>query len=480
MAHHFPIPYNLDVVQPILLAFINGGGVPYLVGGAVRDILMGREPLDVDIEVHGLAAEQVESILGSFGTISFVGKQFGVYKLHGNDIDWSLPRTDSKGRKPLVEIDPFIGIEKALRRRDVTMNAMAIDLRNFAEFGILVNKDQKEICDPFGGMAALNNKTLTAVDTTLFAEDPLRFYRVMQFIARFGFEPDAALSALCTAMELNPQDISSERIWAEFEKMLLLSPRPSLGLRWVQKIGRIKELFPELGDCQDTQQWKGYHPEGNVFEHSMQALDAAAYLLAEIKKDKRKTILLAASLCHDLGKVVSTTPELTAKGHELTGVPLAERFLKRFTSDHEIIAAVKKLVRYHLEPRLMMKNKAGAYEYKKLAFELDPEVTLLDLTVIWLADQRGRNGESHEPLTTYEDEYRFFLSKIQEYGLTVGPEEPVLKGRDLVPVLAAGPHLGPLLAFAYDLQIRMGETDRTVLLSLTCEYAMTKVPSRGD
>jgi hypothetical protein len=102
-------------------------------------------------------------------------------------------------------------------------------------------------------------------------------------------------------------------------------------------------------------------------------------------------------------------------------------------------------------------------------------VTLLDLTVIWLADQRGRNGESHEPLTTHEDEYRFFLSKIQEYGLTVGPEEPVLKGRDLVPVLGAGPHLGPLLAFAYDLQIRMGEIDRTVLLSLTCEYAMTKV-----
>lgn len=475
------IPPLLQDVKPILSALIKAGGIPYLVGGVVRDLVLGRVSLDIDIEIHELTAEQVEKTLSSFGPISFVGKQFGVYRLHGNDIDWSLPRTDSKGRKPLVEIDPHIGITKALKRRDVTMNAMAVDLRSFAENNVLLSDDKKELCDPFGGVKALEEKRLSAVDATLFVEDPLRFYRVMQFAARFEMYPDKELNTLCASMELNPHEISSERIWGELEKMFLLASHPSFGFRWVHEIGRLKELFPELAACYETPQWKGYHPEGNVFEHSMQAVDAAAQLVKGEADTKRKLILIVAALCHDLGKAVSTTPELTAKGHELTGVPLAEKFLKRFTADHDVMSAVKKLVRYHLEPRLMMKDNADAYRYKKLAQELAPDVTLPELTIIWLADQRGRNGQGYEPLTSHEKEKEFFLGKVHEYGLTEGPEKPVLMGRDLVPLLGAGEHLGPILAYAYEHQIKTGEKDRTVLLALACEHhAKKKASSSGD
>src|SRR5262249_32314738 len=115
-------------IRPIIGRIKDAGGTAYLVGGIVRDIVLDHPIKDADIEIHKLSVNTVEEILRSFGTVMLVGKKFGVFRLHHLDIDWSLPRRDSKGRKPEVAIDPDMDIAQACKRRDLTMNAMAIDL----------------------------------------------------------------------------------------------------------------------------------------------------------------------------------------------------------------------------------------------------------------------------------------------------------------------------------------------------------------
>ena len=205
-------PHVMQIIQEINAA----GGRALLVGGAVRDLLLGLSPKDIDIEVHGLKIDQFQKILEKFGRVSLVGKSFGVLRLNGLDVDWSVPRKDSKGRKPKVVIDSNMSLEEAFRRRDLTVNAMGIDLITH------------ELIDPFGGMSDLKAKQLRVTDKKLFVEDPLRFFRVMQFIGRFEMEPDAELNKICKKMDLSK--ISRERIEEEFNKLFLRSGSPTLGM----------------------------------------------------------------------------------------------------------------------------------------------------------------------------------------------------------------------------------------------------------
>ncbi len=240
--------------------------------------------------MYGLTTDQLEKILRSFGPVSLVGKSFGVLRLHGLDIDWSLPRADSAGRKPTVVIDPTMSFEQAFRRRDLTINAVGIDLHTY------------ELIDPFNGQQDLTNKLLRPTDVQLFTEDPLRFFRVMQFIGRFEMEPTESLNVLCTKMDIS--HVSIERIETEFEKLLLKSVHPSRGIRWIATIGRLQDVLPELAATVGVAQNPQWHPEGDVFEHTMQALDAAAALPYTDKRTR--LIILYAALCHDLGKAVTT------------------------------------------------------------------------------------------------------------------------------------------------------------------------------
>ena len=351
---------------------------------------------DLDIEVHGLTMEQLQTILEQYGPVKMVGKSFGVLRLLSNNyptsadssdaalaspamnqqIDWSLPRSDSSGRHPEVKIDPNMNIEDAFKRRDLTINAMGIDLNTF------------ELVDPWGGCADLQKGILRAPDAALFKEDPLRLFRVMQFIGRFGFTPDKELNELCAHMDIST--ISVERIESEFDKLLLKSAQPSLGLRWLKQIGRLKEIFPELADTIGVQQEPDWHPEGDVFEHSMQALDAGAQLSYE--SPEQKLIALYALMCHDLGKITTTRlidGRLRSLGHEEAGVPLAKSLLKRITRRVDLRHAVEKLVRHHMAPGLFPKNNAKLPAYKRLATKLAPDVTMELLAKISLADKRG-------------------------------------------------------------------------------------------
>jgi tRNA nucleotidyltransferase (CCA-adding enzyme) len=224
-------------------------------------------------------------------------------------------------------------------------------------------------------------------------------------------------------------------------------------------------LFPELGELVGVEQREDYHPEGDVFEHTMQSIDASAKL--ELDEPKKFMIMLAV-LCHDFGKPKTTDENKHTRGHEKVGVPIAKTFLRRFTWDSMLIRSVCKLVQYHMMPLLLVEQKSSIKAYKRLALKLAPEVSLKDLYLLAWADTCGRNKDGSEPLEeSFEKEIlEKFWGKSQEAKVETGPEEPVLHGRDLMGLIEPGPQMGLLLKKAYQIQIDQGVTDKEELKRL--------------
>ena len=456
----------INEIKPILTYLIKNGTTPYLVGGVVRDLVLKKEIKDIDIEVHGISIEKLEAILQKFGHVRLVGKSFGVLRIDGYDIDWSLPRVDSIGRKPKVIINPDMKIEDALRRRDITMNAMAINLKEFLSLSKKINLN-KGIIDPFGGLKDIKEKKLRYVDKKFFIQDPLRFFRVMQFIGRFEMQPDKKLNFLCKKIsfkDLNSdKNIAKERIFDEIKKLLLKSKSPSLGFRWLQKIDRLKELFPEIYELINVKQKIYYHPEGDVFEHTMQSMDAAANLNL-YENDDEKFLIVLTALCHDFGKPSTTDENFSAKGHELAGVPISKKFLKRITNNKTLIDSVCKLVLYHTRIIDLIRPETKLSAYKRLALKLAPNLNLTHIGLIFLSDIRGRNANSskplkrafvkHEDIKLYDNViFNKFLIKVKKAQVEKGPQAQILKGRDLLNYVKPGPEMGRILKYAYKIQI---------------------------
>jgi tRNA nucleotidyltransferase (CCA-adding enzyme) len=434
----------------IIEAIKNRNGIPYLVGGAVRDLLVGALTKDIDIEVHGLGVDDLQLLLQKFGPVDLVGRSFGVLKLHGLNIDWSVPRTDAEGRKPNVMVNPNMALKDACERRDLTMNAMAINL--------LTN----ELADPFGGQKDIALKILRAPNPKKFKEDPLRFWRVFQFMARFGMQPDKELNAI--AKKINLDAVSKERVSDELKKWLLKSPKPSIALDWLDQIGRLDELFPELYALKFVQQRPDYHPEGDVFEHTKQALDAAAQL--EYSDDAEKLTLMLAALCHDLGKVTKTHIKedgtISSHGHAQESAKIAKIFLERYFNDKSIMQDVRALVANHMEPLGFLSNNASSAAYKRLAQKLDP-LTLKQLAQLFYVDRMGRNPKKGEPLQGIENDVEEFIKRAKAANAYHEAERALLLGKDLMPEIEPGPEMGRLLRQAYQIQVDEGITDKDEL-----------------
>lgn len=442
-------------VIKIVAAISQAGGKAYLVGGAVRDLLIGYGVKDLDIEVHNLTIEQLQKVLAQFGKVRLVGKSFGVLRLYNLDVDWSLPRSDAAGRKPSVSVDPFMGIKDACSRRDLTINAMLIDLETF------------ELLDPFDGQDDLEKRRLRAPDAKKFVEDPLRFYRVMQFIGRFEMEPDTQLDAICKTM--NVSDVSVERIENELYKLFTKSVRPSLAFRWLQKIDRLDDLFPELFALIGLKQEPRWHPEGDVYEHTMQAIDAAAQRMYHDSKEKY--IIVYAALCHDLGKLTTTTNNdgvIKSYGHEQESERIAKQMLKRLLRNQVIKKTILKLVRYHMRPMGLVQGKAKPSAYKRLASKLAPEVTLQMLADLAYADRLGRNPQKGQPLPpeTQDREVDEFIAKSQKANVFTHIEKPILQGKDLLDVFKPGPELGAAIKKAYNIQLEQNIKNKSELKRL--------------
>ena len=250
----FVLPPQLT---PLFHVIREQGGRALLVGGCVRDMLLGSPVKDLDVEVYDLSDETLRSILERLGRVDLVGQSFAVYKFRPRgsanlDIDVSLPRRDRKsgpGHKGFtVSHDPQLSFAEASRRRDLTINA------------ILYDPLERELIDPWGGIEDIKRRILRAVDRHSFAEDSLRVLRVAQFAARFEFEVEPQTVEVCRAIDLT--DLPRERIWGEVEKLLLRARRPSIGMKWLRELGVVDQLFPEIKALIDVPQDSEWHPEG--------------------------------------------------------------------------------------------------------------------------------------------------------------------------------------------------------------------------
>ena len=424
------------------------GGRALLVGGCVRDLLMGIEPTDWDLEVYGIEPLQLRALLDQHGPVNVVGEAFTVYKL-GPDLDVSLPRRERKSgrghRAFAIEGDPSMSIEEATRRRDFNINA------------ILQDPLTGEIIDPFNGRADIKAKNLRVVSNETFTEDSLRVLRAAQLAARFEFQIAPETVALCRAIDLT--DLPPERVWGEMEKLLLRSRQPSLGLRWLRDLGALGQLFPEIKALVDVPQDPEWHPEGDVFIHTGLVINGARELIGDLPYPKQITVMLAA-LAHDFGKPATTEfidGRLRSRGHEEAGVEPTETFLNRLNlhtlDGYDVRTQVIALVREHLKPGQFFKKReeVGDGAFRRLSRKCE-----LDLLYrVAKADSLGRNAEWVPREKWYGSEAQeWFIKRARELAVEQQPPAPILLGRHLLEMgIAPGPRVGEITKAVYDLQL---------------------------
>jgi tRNA nucleotidyltransferase (CCA-adding enzyme) len=434
----------------LLASLREAGGRPYLVGGAVRDALLGLPLQDWDVEVFALPAERLEAVLAASGKVDAVGQAFRVYKLSGVEgvtgaLDVSLPRRDSKlgpGHRGIgVTGDPSLPVAEAARRRDFTINAMLLDPAT------------GELVDPWGGRADLEARRLRAVDAATFGDDPLRALRALQFAARFELEADEATARLCASMPLH--ELPAERVFGEVEKLLLKATRPSLGFALAREWGMLEQLAPELVPLASTPQDPEWHPEGDVWTHTLQVIDEARALLGGLEHDlPRQLAVMLGALCHDLGKPATTRFEdgrLRSRGHEEAGLPPTTSLLDRWNvftrQGYDVRAQVLALVAQHLKPGQLYDDRERVSDgaIRRLARKCEPDL----LYRVARADCVGRRPGRFEPVAM-----EWFLERVRALDVAQRPPEPLLKGRDLLELgLAPGPRVGELLREVYEKQL---------------------------
>jgi tRNA nucleotidyltransferase (CCA-adding enzyme) len=424
------------------------GGRALLVGGCVRDVLMGAQPKDWDVEVYKIEPARLRELLEKFGRVDAVGEAFTVYKV-GSDLDVSLPRRERKTgrghRAFVIEGDPSMTIEDATRRRDFTINA------------ILQDPLTNEIIDPYGGRVDLQNKILRAVSRDTFAEDSLRVMRAAQFAARFEFDIEEETVELCRSIDLT--DLPRERIWGEMEKLLLRARHPSTGFRWLHTFGAFDQLFPELKALVGVPQEKEWHPEGNLDTHTWLVVDRARELIDDLPYARQVTVMLGA-LCHDFGKPATT--EFTegrwrSRGHEEAGVQPTESFLERLNihtlDGYDVRAQVIALVRDHLKPGAFYnkRDEVGEGAFRRLARRCELEL----LYRVAKADSLGRNADwiPREKWFTAEAQ-EWFIARARELNVQERPPQPLLMGRHLLEMgLQPGPRIGEITRAVYEMQL---------------------------
>lgn len=471
---------TIEKILPQLKNLAAMGATSYLVGGSTRDLLMDQEIYDLDIEVHGISFTELEKALANFSQTCSTGKMFMVIKTPKFEADWAIPRTDGCGRRPEVKHDKNLDVKAAARRRDLTINAIYLDLNKLAsnwqtisiacDAGLLP-AEVLTFHDPYNGMIDLQNKILRAIDANFFIQDPLRFFRVMMFAARFNMTACEELNQICRAMPIvldNPKSehyVSAERINQELYKMLLKSKQPSIGFYWLKSTGRLQEFFPELAPAVGMQ--KTFLPiEKDLFDHFCEALDATAYapILSTTEpkfiSEHEKLIIMLAALLHNTGQTLSQDknfdPQLTAKSAEF-----AQNFLLRFKFSNQIIAQVAKLILWHAHPeKILLNTQASAY--KILAHALAPEVSLRQLALLALFVKQGALREFNPQY--WREKYQLFLTQANLAGVLEQPERAVLSGADLINQMPPGPAMGQALKTAYFLQISEGITDKKLLL----------------
>ena len=424
-------------------------GRPRLVGGGVRDGLLGLVPTDFDVEVGGVDFESLQRTLAPFGSTDVVGRSFGVIKVRsaasGTDYDFSLPRRESKTgaghRGFAVDPEPSLSDAEAAARRDFTINAIAYD------------PFSGEIIDPHGGAADLRARVLRHTSAA-FTEDPLRVLRAFQFAARLDFAIAPETAALCRRIAPAFAELPTERVWGEWEKWATRSIRPSRGLAVLEETGWLAH-FQEIAALRGTPQEPLWHPEGDVFAHTQCCLDALVALPTwpALSSDPR---IIFAVLTHDVGKPLATVRAEKAgairwvsPGHAAAGGPLAAAFLRRIGAPLDFDAPVRALVEnHHAHDR--QEGPPTDAAVRRLARRLHP-ATINDLAAVMRADADGR-----PPLPSVEIHARIdaLAAAAEVLRLARLAPQPIILGRHLIALgRPPGPKFKRVLDAAFEAQL---------------------------
>lgn len=431
------------------------GGKTFYVGGFVRDRLLGIDNKDVDIEVHGIEPEELYGILEKLGEPLTYGKSFGVFSLKGENIDIAMPRREravGTGHRDFeIDVDPFIGTYEAARRRDFTVNSMMEDVLS------------GEIVDHFGGRADLEAGIIRHIDPDTFIEDPLRVLRGAQFAARFEFNIAPDTIELCRSIDLST--LSRERVEEELKKALLKADKPSIFFESLREMDQLDVWFPELKQTIGLEQDPIFHPEGDVWTHTMEVIDRAAGFRGRVS-DPFSFMLLA--LTHDLGKIVTTEVKngrIHAYEHEREGMPLVEAFIKRLTNEKDVCDYVFNMVPLHMRPNVAAYAKPALKSTNRM---FDAAVAPGDL--IWFA-------EADKPVVSGSERFSgdrdFLLERLKVYEDTMA--RPYVTGRDLIDAgLEPGEDFGEILAHAHKLRLAGIEKESALKQTLTYARKMRK------
>jgi tRNA nucleotidyltransferase (CCA-adding enzyme) len=430
----------LDLAMTVARLVRDRGGRAVIVGGFVRDRLLGRESSEVDVEVFGVPEGELRGLLESAGRVEAVGQQFAVYKMGALDV--SLPRRESKsgrGHKGFnVTGDPWMSFADAARRRDFTINAISWDPLT------------DEYIDPFDGRSDVARRVLRMVDRTTFTDDSLRVLRALQFAARFELTVDAATLEVCRGVALD--DLPAERIWGEFEKLLLKAERPSIGFALAREMHVTSKLLPEMHALIDCPQEPEWHPEGDVWTHTLMVIDEARARNGDLPRPQLLAVMLGA-VCHDFGKPATTAVidgRIRSLGHEEAGVEPARALLDRLNihsiEGFDVRTQVLAITAHHLKPGAFYKVRDELTDgaFRRLAQKVDMEL----LARVAKADCCGRTGDFDCSAMEW------FLERSRALGVEHRPPAPILMGRHLLPLgVEPGPRMGEILKAVYELQL---------------------------
>lgn len=398
------------------------GGRALLVGGCVRDALLGRESADIDCEVHGVSPDDLRALLGAFSEIDETGRDYGIYTIKGAGIDIALPRTETRTgpghRDFAVTVDPSLSPARAALRRDFTVNAIMRDALT------------GEYVDPFCGMDDLKRGVLRAVPGGGFEEDPLRVLRGAQFAARFSLTP--ARDTLQSMRRMKTGGLSAARVYAEMRKALENAREPDVFFRVLKEADALEPWFHELAALVGVRQNEKYHPEGDAFTHTLLTLRAAA----EMKQESGHPLMfMLAALAHDLGKADAARQDESgrwrAMDHAEAGVPLCESMLARLGAPKAAIRYAQDMCRLHMRVHTLYYTQAGQAQSNLL---LDESVCARDLVLLAVCDARGTG----QPRANADREEAFLMEALSAYERVLAGPMP-----DARTLMAAGVSPGP-------------------------------------
>lgn len=435
------------------------GGRAVVVGGWVRDGLCGEPSNDFDLEIFGLSVEATSRLLRPLGFSDPVGRHFPVWRQTRQSMDVGYPRAGAD----LFSADSVDSLEAAFREasrhRDLTINAIGWDPLVASE----ADSVDAGLIDPWNGRGDLETRLLRAVDLATFGSDPLRVLRVARLRARFDARVDPVLLEACREIDL--QGLPVERVATELRRILCESSSPSRAFKFLEEADRL-DVFEPLARLRGVPQDPRWHPEGDVYIHTMMVLDRAAEIGRSLVLEDRE-ILLFAALCHDLGKPETTSVEdgrIRSLGHESQSANRTREWLERMRLPARLVRSIETLVACHLAPAQFVSQGAGPRAYRRLARKLDAGgVTMVDLERLARADHQGR-GDSEIKDVDFEAG-EAFLAAAEAAEVREGARPDVVSASHLIAKgIDPGPLLGRLLARCREIQDETGLEDAEELV----------------